>query len=192
MKAKLLFLVLTVMLTACSGFQRTNESVVLSDNRMSDREFPIDNCLNYLLYKQDVSVAVLVGKVTDYERHDNSGKDEAWNDAVKLELIAQSERHLHDMANYYSQHSLYIVKRQRINMIAVDYDTSRLITVPEELRVELGRQTGATHIILLNLSRFRDGSTHTRDVTNRKLINVATGKVEAVDLLEERNPVSAL
>jgi hypothetical protein len=184
-----LLLILTALIvTSCSGFQRTNESVVLSDNRGADNTFPVDNFLNYLLYKQNVTVAVLAGRII--RMNDNYAQDEEWINSIRMSKVDELERHLHDMATYYSRYSLIVVDRQNINKIIVDFDTSNLTRVPKVLREELARQAGTTHVLLLNFTQNYDGRSHTIDTTNRLLINVATGSVEAADVLEERNPAS--
>jgi hypothetical protein len=181
----LLAAALPLLIVSCGGLQQRNETVVLSDNRTADNMFPTDSFLHYLLFKQNVSVAVLAGQI---RWNDSQAQEEEWRYPLRTELLTETENHLRAMAAYYSRFSLNVVDRKKLDAVLADYDTNNLIRVPGDLRVEIGRQTKATHILLVNFSRNYDGRSHTRDVTNRFLVNVATGRVEAVDFQEERNP----
>jgi len=85
-----------------------------------------------------------------------------------------------------------LVNRHEIDMVLDEFDPSRLASIPEELRQKFARETGATHILLVNFSRGFDDRSHAIDVTEGQLISVATGAVVASDYLKVRNSISPL
>ena len=77
-------------------------------------------------------------------------------------------------------------------MVLDEYDLSNVALIPEELRQKFAKETPATHILVLNFLRSYDDRSHSIDITERQLINLDTGAVEASDYLKVRNSISPL
>ena len=188
-----LFLLLSIIiLPACSNLNQSYSLTVLAHNKTSENDFPIDNKLYYMSYGQNVCIAVIAGKVkidTNYESY--YGYRE-FIVSTSTELITDYEHHLISLSKYFQNHTFSLVNRHDIDMVLDEYDPSTLAFIPEELRRKFARETAATHILVLNFSRSFDDGSHAIDITERQLINVATGDVEASDYLKVRNSISPI
>ena len=180
------------MLSACSDLNRSYGLTTLTHNKTLENEFPIDNKLYYMSYSQDVCIAVITGKVkidNNYEGYDGY---QEFGDAAPAELISEYEKHLITISRYFQNHTFSLVNRHDVNMVLEEYESSNQAFLPEELRERFATETTATHVLVVNYYRNYDDRSHTIDVTERQLINVATGAVEATDYLKVRNSISPL
>jgi hypothetical protein len=84
------------------------------------------------------------------------------------------------------------VDRREVDMVLDEYDSGNQAFLPDELRERFAAETPATHVLLVNFTRNFDDRSHAIDITERQLINVATGTIEAVDYLKVRNYISPL
>jgi hypothetical protein len=188
-----LFLLLSIiMLPACSNLSQTYGLTILAHNKTSENEFPIDNKLYYMLYGQNVCIAVIAGKVkidANYEGYDGYRE---FIVSTSTKLITDYEHHLIGISRYFQNHTFSLVNRHDIDMVLDEYDPSNMAFIPEELLRKFARETAATHILVLNFSRSFDDRSHAIDITERQLISVATGTVEASDYLKARNSISPL
>jgi len=193
MKSLQIFLLFSfIMLPACSNLAKSYSKTVLADNKTSENDFPVDNKLYYMSYSQNVCIAVIAGKVkidANYQAY--SGYRE-FVDSTSSELITDNEHHLIGLSKYFQNHAFSLVNRREIDMVLEGYDLSNLSLIPEELRLRFAKETPATHILVLNFLRSYDDTSHSIDVTERQLINVVTGAVEASDYLKVRNSISPL
>jgi|GEM_PF-1804808 len=189
---QLCLLLSLAMLPACSQLSRSYGLTVLTHNKTPDNEFPIDDKLYYMSYNQNVCIAVITGKVkidTNFEGYDGY---QEFVDVTSTELISEYENHLIGISKYFQNHTFCLVDRNEINMVLDEYEPNKLAFLPEDLREKFATETPATHILFMNFFRSYDGRSHAIDVTERQLINVATGAVEAVDYLKVRNSISPL
>ena len=193
MKSLQIFILFSfIMLPACSNLAKSYSQTVLADNKTSENDFPVDNKLYYMSYSQNVCIAVITGKVkidANYQAY--SGYRE-FVDSTSSELITDNEHHLIGLSKYFQNHAFSLVNRREIDMVLEGYDLSNLSLIPEELRQKFAKETPATHILVLNFLRSYDDTSHSIDVTERQLINVVTGAVEASDYLKVRNSISPL
>jgi hypothetical protein len=180
------------MLPACSNLSQTYGLTTLAHNKTSENEFPIDNKLYYMSYGQNVCIAVIAGKVkidANYEGYDGYREFIVF---TSTKLITDYEHHLIGISRYFQNHTFSLVNRHDIDMVLDEYDPSNMAFIPEELLRKFARETAATHILVLNFSRSFDDRSHAIDITERQLISVATGTVEASDYLKARNSISPL
>jgi hypothetical protein len=189
---QLFFLLFIIVLPACSNLTQSYSLTVLADNKTSEKEFPIDNKLYYMSYSQNVCIAVIAGKVKIDSIYKDYGGYREFVDSTSAELITDYEHHLIGLSKYFQNHSFSLVNRHEIDMVLDEYDLNNLAFMPEELRQKFARETAATHILVVNFSRSFDDRSHAIDVTERQLISVATGTVEATDYLKVRNSISPL
>lgn len=188
-----LFLLLSIiMLPACSNLGRPYSMTVLEDNKTPENDFPIDNKLYYMSYDQNICIAVVAGKIKIDANYQSYGGYREFLYSTSTELITEYEHHLTDLFKYFQNHAFSLVKRHEIDMVLDEYDLSNQALMTEELRQKFARETSATHILVVNFSRNFDDWSHTIDITERQLINVATGTVEASDYLKVRNSISPL
>jgi hypothetical protein len=180
------------MLPACSNLTRSYSVTVLADNRTSENEFPIDNKLYYMSYGQDVCIAVIAGKMKVDAIYEGYGGYREFIDFTSTELITDYEHHLIGLSKYFQNHSFSLVNRHEIDMVLDEYDPSKMALIPEDLRQKFAKETAATHLLIVNFSRSFDDRSHAIDITERQLINVATGDVEAFDYQKVRNSISPL
>ena len=188
----LFLLVSIIMLPACSNLSKSYSLTVLAHNKTSENEFPIDNKLYYLSYNQNVCIAVIAGKVKIDATYEGYGGYREFVDSTSTELITDFEHHLIGLSKYFQNHAFGLVNRHEIDMVLDEYNSSDLAFIPDELRQKFARETAATHILVVNFSRSLDDRSHAIDITERKLVNVATGDVEATDYLKVRNSISPL
>jgi hypothetical protein len=189
---QLFFLLSIIILPACSNLAQSYSLTVLADNKTSENEFPIDNKLYYMSYGQNVCIAVIAGKVKIDATYESYGGYREFVDSTSAELITDYEHHLIGLSKYFQNHSFKLVNRHEIDMVLDEYDLSNLAFIPEDLRQKFARETATTHILVVNFSRSFDDRSHAIDITERKLISVATGAVEATDYLKVRNSISPL
>jgi len=180
------------MLSACSQLNKTYGLTTLIHNKTLENEFPIDNKLYYMSYDRNVCIAVITGKVKIDSNFEGYGGYQEFVDSTSTELVSEYETHLITISKYFQNHTFSLVNRQQINMVLEEYEPNNLTFMPEELREKFATETAATHILVVNFSRSYDDRSHAIDVTERQLINVATGAVEAVDYLKVRNSISPL
>jgi hypothetical protein len=189
---KLFFLLFVIILPACSNLTQSYSQTVLADNKTSEKEFPIDNKLYYMSYGQDVCIAVIAGKLKIDAVYEGYSGYREFVDSTSTELITDYEHHLIGLSKYFQNHSFRLVNRQQIDLVLDEYNPSNPAFIPEELRQKFARETAATHILVVNFSRSFDDRSHAIDITERQLISVATGAVEASDYLKVRNSISPL
>jgi hypothetical protein len=193
MKLLQLFLLLSIiMLPACSNLSQSYSLTVLAHNKTSENEFPIDNKLYYLSYNQNVCIAVIAGKVKIDADYAGYGGYREFVDSTSTELISDYEHHLIGLSKYFQNHAFSLVNRHEIDTVLDEYNSSDLAFIPDDLRQKFARETAATHILVVNFSRSFDDRSHSIDITERKLICVATGVVEATDYMKVRNSISPL
>jgi len=187
---QLLFLLSVVMTTACSDLTQSYSQTLLADNRTSENEFPIDNKLYYLSFNQDVCIAVITGKLKIDDKYQSYDGYRQFADTTSSELVTDYERHLVGLSKYFQKHSFKLMKRHDVDMLLEEFDTGRLSFIPDDLRQKFARETPVTHILLVNFSRGFDDRSHSIDITERQLVCVATGSVEASDYVKVRNSIS--
>ncbi|HEY6837230.1 MAG TPA: CsgG/HfaB family protein, partial [Geobacteraceae bacterium] len=76
-----------------------------------------------------------------------------------------------------------IVDRSRTRTILEEFKMSQSGLVSDTMRVKIGEMTGATHLLDVSFSRFNAGRGH-NDVVNARLIDIASGRVLAVDQMK--------
>lgn len=188
-----LYLLLSIiMLPACSNLTRSYSQTILADNKTSENDFPIDNKLYYLSHGQNVCLAVIAGKVRIDAIYESYGGYREFVESASTELITDYEHHLIALSKYFQNHAFSLVNRHEIDMVLDEYDPSNLAFIPEELLQKFARETAATHILIVNFSRSYDDRSHAIDITERQLISVATGAIEASDYLKVRNSIAPL
>ncbi len=193
MKLLQLYLLLSLaMLPACSQLTRSYGLTTLTHNKTLENEFPIDNKLYYMSYNQNVCIAVITGKINIDNNFETYDGFQEFIDSTSTELISEYEDHLITMSRYFQNHTFSLVDRSEINMVLDEFEPNKLVFLPEELREKFAAETAATHILMVNFFRSYDDHSHAIDVTERQLINVATGAVEAIDYLKVRNSLSPL
>lgn len=193
MKLLLLFLLLSIIaLSSCSNLTRSYSQTILTHNKISENEFPIDNRLYYMSYDQNVRIAVIAGKVTIDANYEGYVGYREFVDSTSAELISDYEKHLNGISRYFQNHTFSLVDRHEIDVVLEEYDPDNLVFIPEGLREKFAAETAATHLLVVSFSRNYDDRSHAIDVTERQLISVATGTVEASDYLKVRNSISPL
>jgi hypothetical protein len=180
------------MLPACSNLSRSYSVTVLANNKTPENDFPIDNKLYYMSYGQNVCIAVIAGKVKIDANYEGYGGYREFVDSTSTELITDYEHHLIGLSKYFQNHVFSLVNRHEIDTVLDEYDPSDLAFISDELRHKFARETAATHILVVNFSRRFDDRSHAIDITERQLISVSTGAVEATDYLKVRNSISLL
>lgn len=130
-----------------------------------------------------VSLAVLTGEI-----HNLTGLDEPqleqWKKATRSYLLAESE-------NYYLNafkldKNFFLVDRERMEEVLGELKFGISGVVSEELRAKLGEILGATHLLVIEFTRYRKAGGGQEDVYIRRLIEVETGRVLANVIIKER------
>jgi membrane-associated protease RseP (regulator of RpoE activity) len=141
--------------------------------------FPIPIKLIDLVEDSKVVIAVIAGDVENNIPATSNFDKEEWKNSIRRNITSDVERAIISISSI--DDNIKLVDRTAINKILDEYKFNSSGFVSEEMRVKLGKMYGVTHIIVCEFSRFRSGRGGFQDITNRKLINIQTGIVEASD-----------
>jgi len=127
-----------------------------------------------------VSVAIVVTLVnhTTPEAFKNAEALSAWKAGMRDSLFNFHEgmllnKGLLRCGNY------AVVDRDKTKQVLDELHFQMSGTVSPETTKELGKMTGASHLLFLSLTRYRQASGSYQDVTNARLVAVETGNVAA-------------
>jgi len=188
----LLFLLFIVFISSCSDLNQSFGRTVLSDNKTAENEFPIDSKLYYMSFSKDVCIAVIPGRMNIDLVYQNYRGYQDFVNTTSKEMVEGYEHHLDSFSKYFRKYSLKLVQRHEIEMVLEDFDTGKMAFMPEDLRQKFARETSATYLLVVNFTRSFDDVSHAIDVTERQLVNVSTGVVEASDFIKVRNSILPL
>lgn len=129
-----------------------------------------------------VSLAILTGEFNNLTLNEPV-QLEQWKKASRLVLLAKAE-------NYYLNvfkldKNFFLVDRQRVEEVLGELKFGISGVVSEELRAQLGEILGATHLLVIEFTRFGKAGGGQEDVYIRRLIEVETGRVLASIIIKE-------
>lgn len=123
-----------------------------------------------LLYEEkQVSLAIMCGEAVNVTMTDPL-QLEQWSKGIKSNLIAESEERF--TKSLPKQSNFSVVDRQAVERVLKELNFGQTGMVSEEHRAKLGKLLGATHLMIIEFSRFGNV-----DVEKQRLIEVETGKV---------------
>lgn len=124
-----------------------------------------------------VSVLIIVGEISNSAQGYTSSKE--WERGISNVLQSNAERNYLTLSDY---PNFKIVDRNKTEELIKELKFSLSGIISDEFRAEVGRMTGATHILHITFGRFpnQTGSGF-NDTTNERLISVETGEVIGSD-----------
>jgi PDZ domain len=130
-----------------------------------------------LLDSQKIVLAVVI---SDIKNTFEMKKDlyESWAAAVRNEEQTNMENfYLKQLGN---NPNFSIVDRSRTQVLLDEFRLTQTGLVSDTLRLKIGEMTGATHLLDVNFSRFKNAKGYD-DLHNARLIDIRSGTVLAVD-----------
>lgn len=135
----------------------------------SDMEEPIYALYRLLYEEKKVGLAVMGAEISNALLTDPTALQQ-WAKGIKSNLIAKWENRCLKVLSREKEFSL--VDRQAVEQILKELNFGQSGMVSEKFRATIGKTLGATHLLTLEFSRFRDA-----DVEKQRLIEIETGKV---------------
>jgi len=135
----------------------------------SDMEEPIHALYRLLYEEKKVGLAVMGAEIINALLTDPVVLQQ-WAKGIKSNLIAKWENRCLKVLSREKEFSL--VDRQAVEQILKELNFGQSGMVSEKFRATIGKTLGATHLLTLEFSRFRDA-----DVEKQRLIEIETGKV---------------
>lgn len=144
---------------------------------------PTTHKLTELLYVLDRKVTLAV-IVADVKNNVNDPNRESWESATRQQLQSMIEA---GMIKRYGQYDKFmLVDRSRLDTILREYNISLTGLVSDEARIQIGKMTSATHLLITSSARFPNGQ-GSEDLITSRLIEVETGRVLATDVMHAIN-----
>jgi len=138
------------------------------------------------LQERHVVVALLVGKVINNAYFPDENYRLRWQDAISSSLLTQNESNLLNSLGSYND--FHIVDRSTLEAAFKEQKLQLSGAIDAATAKRIGQMLGASHILLLGLSRFNNGDNSFTDEVTGRLIDVEDGTVVATTL--KRTPVS--
>lgn len=135
----------------------------------TDIEEPIYALYRLLYEGKKVGLAMMGAEINNVLVTDRVALEQ-WAKGVKSNLIAKWESRCLKAMSREKEFSL--VDRQSVEQIMKELNFGQSGMVSENFRATIGKTLGATHLLTLEFSRFRDA-----DVEKQRLIEIETGKV---------------
>lgn len=135
----------------------------------TDIEEPIYALYRLLYEGKKVGLAVMGAEISNALITDRVALEQ-WAKGVKSNLIAKWEKRCLQAMTREKEFSL--VDRQAVEQVLKELNFGQSGMVSENFRATIGKTLGATHLLTLEFSRFRDA-----DVEKQRLIEIETGKV---------------
>ncbi|MFA5191753.1 MAG: PDZ domain-containing protein [Verrucomicrobiia bacterium] len=135
----------------------------------TDIEEPIYAIYRLLYEGKKVGLAVMGAEIVNTLLTDRVALEQ-WAKGVKSNLIAKWENRCLKAMSREKEFSL--VDRQAVEQVLKELNFGQSGMVSEKFRATIGKTLGATHLLTLEFSRFRDA-----DVEKQRLIEIETGKV---------------
>jgi hypothetical protein len=134
-----------------------------------------------LLDSRKVSLAIVASSFKNNTpwAFNNPSLVPSWEESIKEQLIGNTESLMLNTFSYDTNFSL--VDRSHVNKIVNEYQINMSGLVSESEMMQIGKMTGATHLLILSGARYpAEGNDCLDDVTAR-LIQLESGKVLAID-----------
>lgn len=135
----------------------------------SDMEEPVYALYRLLYDEKKIGLAVMGAEISNVLLTDPVALQQ-WAKGIKSNLIAKWESRCLKVLSREKEFSL--VDRQAVEQILKELNFGQSGMVSEKFRATIGKTLGATHLLTLEFSRFRDA-----DVEKQRLIEIETGKV---------------
>jgi len=130
-----------------------------------------------------VSLAILTGEIHNLAGLDEPSQLEQWKKAAGSYLLAKAENY--NLNVFKLEKNFFLVDRERVEEVLGELKFGISGVVSEELRAKLGEILGATHLLVLEFTRYRKAGGGQEDVYIRRLIEVETGRVLANVMIKE-------
>ncbi len=132
-----------------------------------------------LLYVLDRKI-VLAVVVADVKNNVNYQNRDSWESSIRQQVQSATESGL--LKRFGQCEKFILIDRSRLDNILKEYSMSLTGLVSDEARIQIGKMTSATHLLITSVARFQNGQS-TEDVITSRLIEVETGRVLATDHL---------
>lgn len=126
-----------------------------------------------ILKEKPISLAVIIGDISNVYLKD---KDilEQWKTGMKAVLYSDSENIY--LRFFKHEHNFNIVDRAKTERLLHEEELQLSGITNTDSQIKVGNMLGATHLLVIDYSRFYESLTKAQDVETYKLIEVRSGK----------------
>jgi membrane-associated protease RseP (regulator of RpoE activity) len=129
-----------------------------------------------LMNDKKVHLIIIAGEITNNTgTNPNYSQMEEWKKSMAMRLRSDTEGSL--IRSFQISPNFSIVSRETIEKLVQELSVQQSGLVTE--LIKSGKMLGATHLLVIELNRFRTPDSSTQDVTSRRLIEIETGKTIA-------------
>jgi len=134
-----------------------------------------------ILKEKPVNLAVIIGDINNVYLND---KDilEQWKTGIKAILYSDLENTY--LRFFRHEHNFNIVDRAKTERLLNEEELQLSGITNTDSQIKVGNMLGATHLLIIDYSRFYESLTKAQDVETCKLIEVRSGKTLANVLLK--------
>ncbi|MEW6355262.1 MAG: PDZ domain-containing protein [Planctomycetota bacterium] len=140
----------------------------------ADRREDTVPILRALWQEKKVRLAILVGEITNVGLTDRM-QLEQWTKAIRGNLLTENESSY--LEGFQPEPGFSLVDRRGVEDVLKELDFAQTGAVSNELRAKLGGILGATHLLVIEYSRFTKLQGANEDMERRRLIEIETGRV---------------
>lgn len=154
---------------------RRGRETIRVDVKLESKHFLFDQ---YVLSRETteekpISLAIIIGDITNVYLQDKDLLDQ-WRVGMKSALIRNWENTYLQNLRYDKNFSL--VNRNKTEQMLKEFAFQQTGLVREESQVKLGLLLGATHLFIIDFSRFALSPKEANDVETHRLIEIESGK----------------
>jgi hypothetical protein len=128
-----------------------------------------------LLNGKTIRLAITTGQVLNTSHTLSPGQLAQWQDSIKLGLIANMETMY--IRRFSGESNFQLIDRQHIETTLNELKFQNSGIASDDTSLKLGEALGATHMIIIDFSRFILPSNQIQDKAYEKLVDVQTGRV---------------
>ena len=183
MRLRCLSMMTVMALAGCGGLKTTME------NSWTGATSPIQKEIQRLLETRDrVSIAVITTVQTAYSAESiraGGGDPEQWRQGMRSGNTGATESLL--LQSFGGNKKFQLVDRSTLDKITDEWFLSAQSNVSDETRLKIGALTGATHLLVMTISRAPAGPHKQNDIAVTHLIDAETGQVMAAQVQTAHN-----
>jgi len=146
--------------------------------KLTSHHFPYDmHILRQKVIEEDpINLAIIIGDISNVYLQDKTTLEE-WKRGMKSFINSNLENYYLRILKYEGNFS--IVDRQKTEIVLSEFAFQQSGLIQKESQAKLGKMLGATHLLIIDYSRFYLSPIKAHDVQTHKLIEIESGKTLA-------------
>lgn len=152
-----------------------NQQITLSSMRLPNDIFAL---LKAGIYGEYISLAIIPGEISNTGASSMGTESyENWKKSIRSQVLGEMEAIISAISG--ESKLLNLVDRRSIDTILQEQKFQATGMISEEKRIQLGKMLSATHLMIIDISRFMEGKKK-KDIVTRRVIDITSGKTLAV------------